>query len=922
MNRRPDIQQNGNRCGIFYRIIHSIKTQLAVALLAAALIPLSVVTAVNRQSIGREVQAAGFQALQGAARQTAQRLDAFIAMGLYHGTAAAALPELHDFLKNPEESALESVRQTLKSIADQNPVFIRHATLLDSQGNIIASSSQEGAQPSHHLLPETMSAAMETGLSALSPVHFDEGRAYLCFYSPVMENGGPVGMLRISYSAAVLQQLVTRDTGLLGVESFPVLLDENGLQLAHGVLPHGRPEDLYVLCDKHRSSEELENLIACHRLPADYKAAAGPECPEPDGSRQGAGDSLFFTTRLPLTHSRTMAGAVVPVQNMPWRVIFFQPQDVLLRPVYLQQKNALLTGGLLAFITVLAACWLVRAITGPIALLTGIARKAAQEMRPLPLHIRSRNEVGVLAQTFNRLFEVLEQSRQELVRSEEHLRITMSSIGDGVITTDIESRITGMNPAAEAIIEQSLSAVKGRRLSEVLNLFNASTRQPVSGIAEETFTAGRSLGLPAKTVLITADKKEKFIADSAAPLRDTAGKITGCVLAIRDITEKQRLENSLTHSRKMEALGQLAGGVAHDFNNMLTPILGAAQILESGDLPAEERIKCAGMIATAAKRASVLTQQMLTFSRKLPANTVPVDLREVVQESRSMLQHSIGPHISIRTHCPLQPLMTMGDAAQIQNVFLNLALNARDAMPDRGILTFKLKQTHLDAEYCRLHSYEIAPGPYIEVQVSDTGCGMDDDTLSKIFDPFFTTKGAGRGTGLGLASVYGIMKSHDGLVTVYSEKGHGTVFHLYFPETETPPETGRIPLPVPSGKGHILLIDDEEGVREITKKMLETIGYTVQCASSGAEGLEAYRAGQHGISAVLLDLMMPGINGEDTFAGLRQINPCVKVVLISGFDAAGAIARLLGAGAVDFVQKPFQMAALAKALRTATQEYS
>lgn len=929
MNPEPSVQPSGKTLkNEFDRVLHSINTQLIILLLASTLIPLFIVTVINSRIIGREIEAAGSQAMANAAQQTALTIDAFIEKGLYHGTAAAALPELHDYFKNPEKTDTErvAIQNILKSISQQNPVFISSVTLSDPQGKALIASLPEGIESSHDIFPDLFTSSLETGQSSVSPVHFDaDGKAYICFYSPIMENGKPVGILRISYSAAILQQLTTRNTGLLGPESFPILLDDNRLQIAHGVLPHGRQDELYILWRTDASETLARDLIKTHRLPPAYtrKIAPGSAGGELSLALQKDNNSLFFTTRLPATKDRSMAASTARLAKAPWTVVFFQPRDILDLPIDIQKRNTLLLGGLLAGIAILMALWVAHAITAPIRSLTRTAQKAVQEARPLPLETRARNEVGLLADAFNRLFEVLDQSRQELISSEEHLKITLNSIGDGVITTDTAGRITGMNPAAEAIIEQPLSGIKGQRLSEVIDLLDASTRQPLAGIAEETLTTGVPLSLPAKAILITADKKEKCIADSAAPIRDSWNRITGCVLVLRDTTERLRLENNLIQSRKMEALGQLAGGVAHDLNNMLTPILGAAQLLESEGLATEERGKYADMIVTAAKRAAVLTQQMLTFSRKAPTRIVPVDLREIVQDSQSLLQHSIGPHISIRTHRPLQPLMTLGDAAQIQNIFLNLALNARDAMPDHGILTFKLKRTPLDAEYCRLHSYEINPGPYIEVQVSDTGCGMDADTLSRIFDPFFTTKGGGGGTGLGLASVYGIMKNHGGFVTVYSEKGQGTVFHLYFPETEAPlkPTDHESP-PVSVEKGHILLIDDEESVREITKNLLETLGCTVQCANSGEEGLKAYRAGQDGISAVLLDLMMPGLNGEETFNRLRQINPGVTVILMSGFDATASIARLLSAGAVDFIQKPFRLSALAKALQKIPRECS
>ena len=907
---KPRKQKEASRPPFLSGFIYSIKTQLAFAMLAATLIPLALATALGSRAIGQEARISGLQALESAARQTAQYLDAFVEMGLYHGTASASLPEVHRYFLNPSAADLEALKKTLGSIQEQNPVFIRHVTLFDAQGTPITSSSPEGTSREHPLLPESLAAAMETGFSTLSPVHFGEGQAHLCFYSPVIQNGKPVGLLRISYSAAILQQLVTRYTGLLGTESFPVLLNEDELQIANGILPYGDLENLYILGCVPPCEEHIKTLLELRRAPPGVRHQL------PNDQLK---ESAPWQAETPQHHR--MVSAAASLKTMPWRVLFFEPEEVLLQPVRLQQKNTLILSGVLAVLTILSALWLANTLTSPIKQLSATARRAAQEMRPLPLNIHSRNETGRLAEAFNRLFEVLDLKQQELIQSEERLRITLDSIGDCVISTDTAGRITGMNPAAETLIESTLHDTQGKLLSDVLPLRDAQTKERLNDISTEVLTAGITLHIPSQVVFVTRSGKEKRVADSAAPIRNSASQIIGCVLVLRDVTEKHHLESRLVQSQKMDALGQMAGGVAHDFNNMLTPILGAAQLLEQDSLSEVDRKRFAGMISAAARRAAELTHLMLTFSRKAPTDVKPIDMRKVIEDSRTLLQHSIGSHISIRTHCPLTPLLITGDIAQIQNILFNLALNARDAMPERGTLTFHLRRILLDQEYCRLHSFEINPGPYIEVQVADSGHGIAPEILPRIFDPFFTTKPSGKGTGLGLASVYGIMKKHNGLVTVYSEKGHGTIFHLYFPETTAASQTGALQTAegshphAPPGTPAVLIIDDEEGVRTVEKAALESLGYDVLSAGSGPEGIEVYRLRHDQISLIMLDLVMPGMSGEETFAQLQKINSQVKTLVVSGFDAAESISRLLRAGASGFLQKPFQISHLAKALQ-------
>ncbi len=892
MNQKPTSKRH------LYNTLHSIKTQLAVSMLLAALLPLAIATLINSQTIEKEALSRGHQALKNAAQQTAQCVDSFVEKGLYHGTASAALPKIVGYLHNPETADSKNVCATLQSIQRQNPVFIRHVTLFDPEGHALAASCTEGMQSSHFALTKTLADTVETGMSMLSPVHFDEGHAYICFFSPVLKNGKPLGLLRISYSATILQQLIAQHTGLLDPSSFPILVTDDGLQIANGILPHGNTEKLYILCDEAPAEATIQSLRDRHHLPGNYKKTA-QQHPVSDPCDDCMSES-------------------VSMKSMPWTVRFFQSEEVLLRPIHRQEKNILLLGGGLALIAILAALWIAKKLTTPLQQLTKIALRSTEEMQPLPLTIQSKNEIGILAQSFNRLFEVLSLKQTELAESEENLRITLDSIGDCVITTDTEGRITGMNPAAEALVEQTLLETKGKALPEILPLFDSKTKEPINDITRDVLESGITLNLPAKAILILPDGREKFVADSAAPIRDPNGKITGCVLAIRDITEKHQMEIRLAQSQKMDALGQMAGGIAHDFNNMLTPILGAAELLDAKEVSEEERKSLAKMIFTAGQRTADLTQQMLTFSRKAPTQMDVLDLREIMDESRGMLQHAIGSNISIRTQRPLQPMMTFGDSSQIQNIFFNLALNARDAMQKTGTLTFQIKQIRLDSEFCRLHSNEVEPGSYIEVQIADTGAGIDPENLSKIFDPFFTTKETGKGTGLGLASVYGVMKKHKGMVNVYSEKGHGTVFHLYFPKTQKiksePPDT---PPDKPKGSPKILLIDDNETVRKVTTALLETLGYTVLCAAGGAEGIDLYTTHQQEISLIMLDLVMPKMNGEETFSNLRKIDPDATVLIISGFDAEESVAGLLEAGAAGFLQKPFQLTPLAKALQRA-----
>lgn len=392
----------------------------------------------------------------------------------------------------------------------------------------------------------------------------------------------------------------------------------------------------------------------------------------------------------------------------------------------------------------------------------------------------------------------------------------------------------------------------------------------------------------------------------------------------RDVTdlekaqaERESLQAKLFQSQKMEAIGQLAGGVAHDFNNSLGVILGAAELAGIGELPTESR-SYLDMIVTAARRASSLTRKLLSFSRQGTRHMDMIDAGAVVRDTVSLLQSSIDKRISIVLENKAVRTYVMGDTGLLQNALMNLGINASHAMPEGGAITITLDNLHLDEDYCEASPFKLVPGDHLEISVRDTGCGISHENLSRIFEPFFTTKEEGKGTGLGLASVYGVMQDHDGAVTVYSELGAGTAFRLHFP---LPPDTLGLyedtsikPESYPTGTGTILLADDEEMIRKTAGRMLERLGYTVLPARDGLEALEIFKARKDEIGIVLMDMIMPKLGGKQTFEGLRELDATIPIVICSGFSKAEDLEALREKGISGFLQKPFRHAQLAQAV--------
>jgi signal transduction histidine kinase/PAS domain-containing protein len=387
-----------------------------------------------------------------------------------------------------------------------------------------------------------------------------------------------------------------------------------------------------------------------------------------------------------------------------------------------------------------------------------------------------------------------------------------------------------------------------------------------------------------------------------------AGLIGRAISRARAQEEKAALQDLLRHAEKMQAIGHLAGGVAHDFNNQLTGILGYAELLRRGLPAGSPLIGYAERILLATKRSADLTGQLLAFARRGKYLEVSVDIHQTIREVVALLEHSVDKRITIETALDGRSHVVKGDPSQVQSALLNLAVNARDAMPNGGVLCFTTRVDDLDEEACARTSFDLEPGPYIQVEVSDTGVGMDRDVQARIFEPFFTTKAPGKGTGMGLAAVYGTVESHRAAVAVQSEPGKGTTFTLLFPlsmadeaEFEPADEARR-----PDIRASILLVDDERMVLEVTREMLSHVGYRVTTCSDGPEALRLFREQGGKFDLVILDLVMPNMGGLDLFKAMREVAPDVRVILASGFSVDGDAQRILDQGARAFLQKPYR----------------
>ncbi|MBT3199478.1 MAG: PAS domain S-box protein [Phycisphaerales bacterium] len=434
--------------------------------------------------------------------------------------------------------------------------------------------------------------------------------------------------------------------------------------------------------------------------------------------------------------------------------------------------------------------------------------------------------------------------------------------------------------------------------------------------------------------VLTRDGRKLLVEWRGQQICDSDGHVEYFIGVGIDITERKRaeserdrLEEQLRQAQKMEAVGQLAGGIAHDFNNILTAIQGNAELLKMDIPDTSVQTKFADEIIKGSNRAADLTRQLLAFARKGKWQAVPIDIHDVISQTVSMLTHSIDRRIDIRLELHASPSTITGDPTQLQNTMLNLGVNARDAMPNGGTLTYATRRVTLTQTDCDNHPFDLTPGEFIEICITDTGIGMDNETQQRIFEPFFTTKEVGKGTGLGLAGVYGCILNHEGGISVCSEPGCGASFKILLPladsKTKTTPETSTENTPI-RGTGHILVVEDEESVRNFVAASLNNLGYTVHTCYDGVDGTEYYRRHHSEIDIVILDLIMPKMNGEDTFIEMKKINPNVKAIIASGFSHAQTTNKMLNEGALTLLNKPFNMIklsqAIAKHIRDNTQK--
>lgn len=521
-----------------------------------------------------------------------------------------------------------------------------------------------------------------------------------------------------------------------------------------------------------------------------------------------------------------------------------------------------------------------------------------------PVRDEKGNIIGVVL-VFHDIIE-RKQSEEKLKKSEKRYRSLYEYALSGLYRSRIsDGKILLANKIAADILgyESVEELTKEFKFSEA---FSPEKRLAIIRILEQKGSASDF------EIRVTRKDGEQIDLIITARIYPEDGYIEGAMI---DITDKKRLEAQLHQSRKMESIGTLAGGIAHDFNNLLMGIQGYASLMLNDLDPGDNHYNMLKNIEKQVKSGADLSAQLLGFARGGKYDVKPMDINKLIKKSAEMFGRT-KKEITIREKYAPDLWAVKVDQGQIEQVFLNIFVNAWQAMPDAGDIYLETSNVVFSKSYTK--PYEVKPGKYIRISITDTGIGMNEETASRVFDPFFTTKGMERGTGLGLASAYGIVKNHGGMIHVYSEEGSGSTFNIYLPAADAGAEqiSFHDEKEVKHGKEEaILLVDDETVILDVGEDILNALGYKVFLASGGNEAIEIYKENKDKIDLVILDMVMPGMGGGETYKVLKSINPDIKVMLSSGYNINGEAAEIMKHGVNDFIQKPFTMTKLSHKIR-------
>jgi PAS domain S-box-containing protein len=811
------------------------------------------------------------------------RLEESFARDSLERAASALTNELNTLDRTTSEYA--SWNQTYSYVHGTNPDYVKSefpaatfqelkisfVVILDNSGHKVFSKGFDLSRAGEAPVPEGIDENLKTGSSILNHKSLESRVSGI-----LMLRGGPVL-----------------------VDSRPVLTSDShgpiaGTLIMGRVLDAAEVQHLSQMIHTPLSVERLDGLNQNADFPPDLYRISDQS---PTQIRVLDQDSLAAYQELDDIYGRP---AVILRVILP-RTIYAQGQTTLLQFTMLLLAAALLFGAGTLYL-------LERVILSRVADLSdGITQIGASGNLSARLEIRGADELAYLGTAINSMLEDLEKAQVEQHQGRTRLGVMIEKMPAVLWTTDTELRFTSGVGAGLDLLGLRTNELTGKTLFEYFQTKDL----------EFSPIAAHKKALRGESVTYELEWQRRVFESHVQPLKGSEGELIGVIGVALDITDRKHLADQLRQAQKMQAVGELAGGVAHDFNNLLMVVKGHAEMLLDHLPKSSPQRSNVEQIQTAAERAASLTAQLLAFSRKQVLQPRILDLNEVVGGMIQMVSRVIGENIELAFMPGARLGNVRADPSQLEQVVLNLVVNARDAMPQGGRLTIETASVELDKNYTVQHAV-VEPGAYVMLTVTDTGCGMDAKTQARIFEPFFTTKEQGKGTGLGLATVYGVIKQSGGYIWVYSEIGHGTTFKIYLPKiTAKVEELAAVkPIPAPaSGSETILFVEDEQSVRELVREYLSARGYFVLEASDGIQALDIAATHPGAIELLITDVVMPRLSGRELASQVATARRNLKVLYISGYTDDSIFRHGVLEGGMEFLQKPFNLRTLAQKIR-------
>jgi len=882
-------------------VVNTIRNRILLVLILTGIIPLIVLFFLSESMIGDAIRENEQEKITKINHQLADH----IALLMERAAFDLRVLQKNPFIVNPKFTAEEQKRELLRLVRASG-VFT-DISLYDETGFLMLSTT--GDHPDTRDYTDNFKEAIDQGKISMSRPHRDVGKEglFLSAYLPVQsvdESTPKVIRARMSFDPVSKLVLQVRP----GEFGQAVLLDESGNLLT--------------------SRNELELLDKFDPdQPADYWHHS------PEGVYRASKNSAFLYSAVVLPPDQTLV-------NSSWTLIALQSMDEI--EGVLSRAQRLLGIATLATLLFAIAVGVIVAdrFARPIVALSSAANRVA--LGDLSVRTPSSGSVEIrdLSASFNKMVSDLSEYRQGLEnlvetrthslhesqkeheKTSAHLQAALEGSNNGFLVEDFDGGIVAVNQLLLDLFNFERHHVAGRRIDEVIGemLSRAISQEDTETMRHAT--NDRKATVDKEIVFETPDRR--YLDVHSAPIRNNSGEIIGRVWTLRDNTENRHLEESLRQSQKMEAIGQLAGGVAHDFNNLLTGILGNLSLIELDGKPemADRNRELLSRAIGASDRAAELVKNLLGFSRRSHMDLRPCDSNAVLAEVQGLLVATIDPSIEVELNLEDAPWGVMADSNLLSQVIMNMAVNAKDALDERGGGVIELRSSNRKLSEKEAKQFSgLSTGDFICLTVADNGGGIPDDLQERIFEPFFTTKEQGKGTGLGLATSFGIVKQLGGCIHVESRHGEGTQFDILLPRSlvaeSQPMERQKAPMAAePEKRNHtLLLVDDEDLVRSVGVSLLEKLGYKALAAANGQEALEIFEKHGSEIDLVILDLTMPGMSGTDTFRELRARFDFTPVVICSGYLVdVTEIEKECGSCPEGIVQKPYQIETMSETI--------